>query len=312
MTQNTPYALVIGGANIDFVGIPDNKLIWHDKNPGKIKMSLGGVGRNIAENLAKLGVHTKLLALVGDDTYGTFLLENTARSGVDTSLMKQVKNQSSSVYFSLMDTDDDMAIAMSDMAIVDLLTPHIIAEYKDIINNAQLVIIDTNLSEETLAYLLQNFPQTRFLVDTVSVTKTKKIKNLTAGIDTLKPNCLEAELLTGIKINSLEKAYDAIDNLLTQGIKHIFLSLGEKGIVYGDANTKLHIPAFTINVVNAAGAGDAMMASIAYGMINNKPIDELLLFANATAAFALTAEQTIHPDLSVEKIEEFLQQCNDM
>ncbi len=156
--------------------------------------------------------------------------------------MKQVKNQSSSVYFSLMDTDDDMAIAMSDMAIVDLLTPHIIAEYKDIINNAQLVIIDTNLSEETLAYLLQNFPQTRFLVDTVSVTKTKKIKNLTAGIDTLKPNCLEAELLTGIKINSLEKAYDAIDNLLTQGIKHIFLSLGEKGIVYGDANTKLHIP----------------------------------------------------------------------
>ncbi len=66
MTQNTPYALVIGGANIDFVGIPDNKLIWHDKNPGKIKMSLGGVGRNIAENLAKLGVHTKLLALVGD------------------------------------------------------------------------------------------------------------------------------------------------------------------------------------------------------------------------------------------------------
>lgn len=305
------YVLVIGGANIDFVSLANNPLIWNDKNPGKIQTSLGGVGRNIAENLAKLNIHTKLLSLVGDDLYGKFLLEKTAENGVDVSLTKQIKNQSSSVYFSLMDADEDMVIAISDMDIMQKLTPELIAENRSSIEQAKLVVLDTNLSSETLSYLLTTFKNTTFLVDTVSVNKCKKIAPFMRYIDTLKPNRLEAEALTGIKIKTIEDAHLAIDKLLEAGIKNVFLSFGSKGLIFGNKEMKKHISPYKINVINAAGAGDSMMASIVYGIMMNSDLDRLLCFANAAAAFTLTSESTIHPKFSIESIHQFIKKQED-
>lgn len=234
------YALVIGGANIDFVGIPDNPLIWHDKNPGTITTSLGGVGRNIAENLARLGVSTKLLSVAGDDAYGAYLIDETTKVGVDMSNVQILQNQRSSVYFSVMDGKDDMAVALSDMAIVDQLTPKLLAPYASLIRGAQLVILDTNLLTETLSYLLTHFPTTRFLVDTVSVSKAAKIQSLLPHIDTLKPNRLEAELLAEMPINTVSDAFSAADKLLKKGVKRVFISLGAEGSIYVDKQKQLH------------------------------------------------------------------------
>ncbi len=306
MIENNSYALVIGGSNIDFVSVTNNQLIWHDKNPGKIQISLGGVGRNISENLAKLDVSTKLISLVGDDIYGQFVLDGTKQSGVDVSCVHKIANHSSSVYFSLMDNKDDMVVAISDMDIMDKLTPDIIKGHLDIIENAKLVILDTNLPQTTLHYLLTSFSNTRFFVDTVSVSKCTKIQNLLVHIDTLKPNHLEAQVLTGITIETVEDAFKAIDSLIRKGVKQVFLSFGAKGLVYGNGNIKRHIPAHKIKVENAAGAGDSMMASIAYGDINDIDKEKLLVFANAAAALTLTSSSTIHPQFSVNSIKKFI------
>ncbi len=306
MPKTTPYVLIIGGANIDFTGFPYRPLIWHDSNPGMIKTSLGGVGRNIAENLARLGVSTKLLSLVGDDAYGHHLIDETANIGVDMSAVEYLQGQRTSTYFSVMDTDDDMAVAIADMGIIDLLTPSWLQSHLDLINTAELIVLDTNLPAETLQFLLTTFTDSRFLVDAVSVTKVEKIKPLLAHIDMLKPNRLEAEYLTGIKIKTLDDAKQAIQHLLGQGVEQVFMSLGKEGIIYGSHNAYYHSPALPTQVVNAAGAGDSMMASIAYGTINRLPIADLLRFANATASITLMAEMTISPDLSVSAVKSLL------
>lgn len=317
--NHTSYVLVIGGANIDFTAFPDQALIWHDSNPGMVKMSLGGVGRNIADNLAHLSVPTKLLSLVGDDTYGHHLIEETTRIGVDMSAVEALPNQRTSTYFSIMNTDDDMAIAIADMGIIDLLTPEYLRNHIDLISNADLIVLDTNLSTDSLQFLLSTFSDKRFLVDTVSVTKAQKIKPLLSYIDMLKPNRLEAEYLTGIKIKTLDDAKKAIENLLEQGVKHVFMSIGSEGILYGgkgdnhtdnhtDNSIKFHhSPAIPTKVINAAGAGDSMMASIAYGTTKQLPIADLLRFANATASITLMAETTISPELSVENVYRLLE-----
>ncbi len=312
--NTTPYVLVIGGANIDFTGFPKQALIWHDSNPGVVKMSLGGVGRNIADNLARLSVQTKLLSLVGDDTYGNYLIDETARVGVDMSAVTQLADQRTSTYFSIMNTDDDMAVAIADMEIIDLLTPERLQAHHDLISKADLIVLDTNLSSDTLQFLLSTFTDNRFLVDTVSVTKAQKIKPLLKYIDMLKPNRLEAEYLTGIKIKTLDDAKKAIENLLEQGVKKVFMSIGKEGILYGgkigdgtDNGIEFHhSPAIPTNVINAAGAGDSIMASIAYGTTQQLPIDELLRFANATASITLMAETTIAPNLSVTSVNDLL------
>jgi pseudouridine kinase len=70
------YVCVLGGSNMDIVGFPHKNLVLHDSNPGKVKISLGGVGRNIAENLVHLGVSTKLISAIGDDLYGKKILKS--------------------------------------------------------------------------------------------------------------------------------------------------------------------------------------------------------------------------------------------
>ncbi len=310
-TNNLPYVLIIGGANIDFTAFPDNTLIWHDSNPGKVKTSLGGVGRNIADNLARLSVPTKLLSVVGDDSDGQFLIDETGRIGVDMSAVEILPNQRTSTYFSIMNTDDDMAVAIADMGIIDLLTPEKLQAHHDLIKNADLVVLDTNLSTDSLQFLLSTFTDSRFLVDTVSVTKAQKIKPLLAHIDMLKPNRLEAEYLTDVKIKTLDDAKKAIKNLLEQGVKKVFMSIGSEGILYGgktDNSSEFHhCPAIPTKVINATGAGDSMMASIAYGTTKQLPIADLLRFANATASITLMAETTISPELSVQSVNRLLE-----
>ena len=77
-----PYAVVIGGANMDICGCSHDNLRIGDSNPGRVRTSAGGVGRNIAENLARLGTDTRLLSAVGNDQYGHHLLDVTQRAGV--------------------------------------------------------------------------------------------------------------------------------------------------------------------------------------------------------------------------------------
>ncbi len=307
MSENTPYALVIGGANIDFTAFPKAPLIWHDSNPGVIKTSLGGVGRNVAENLARLGTPTKLLSLVGDDAYGAQLIQETERHGVDMSAVDTLAGERTSTYFSVMNTDDDMAVAVADMEIIDLLTPIRLESDLDLITGAELVVVDTNLPAQTLNFLLIEFPKTRFLVDPVSVTKAEKIKALLPYIHTLKPNRLESEYLTGVHIDCLDDAYRALDCFMEQGVNRVFMSLGADGLVYGCGDERLHCPARPTQVVNATGAGDSMMASIAYGTMQQLAPATLLEFANATASLTLQAETTIAPDLSVATIEAMMQ-----
>ncbi len=138
------------------------------------------------------------------------------------------------------------------------------------------------------------------------MTKAQKIKPLLAHIDTLKPNRLESEYLTGISINNRDDAHRAIDELLNQGIQRVFMSLGADGIIYGSHEERLHRPALTTQVVNATGAGDSMMASIAYGTMKQLPPLEILDFANACASLTLMAEATINENLSASAVNELL------
>ena len=118
-----PYAVVIGGANMDICGCSHDNLRIGDSNPGRVRTSAGGVGRNIAENLARLGTDTRLLSAVGNDQYGHHLLEVSQRAGVDVRQVLVLEGQATSCYLSLHDGSGEMSCAVNDMAIIDQLTP---------------------------------------------------------------------------------------------------------------------------------------------------------------------------------------------
>ncbi|EPZ53306.1 pfkB carbohydrate kinase family protein [[Clostridium] sordellii ATCC 9714] len=70
VNNKQPYALVFGVSIFDIIGFTNNNYRCNDSNPGKVKTSFGGVCRNIAENMARVGVNTKFISILGDDETG--------------------------------------------------------------------------------------------------------------------------------------------------------------------------------------------------------------------------------------------------
>lgn len=303
IVQDEPYILVIGGSNIDIQGFPKEKLIQRDSNIGTVKMSLGGVGRNIAENCARLGVPTRLMSVIGDDPYGQKILKEAQAIGLNMQDTVVLSGESTSTYLSILDETHDMAMAINHMDSIEKLTVDHIRAKRSIIEHAQLVVLDTNLSQAVLDHLLTQYPKTKFFVDTVSTKKAMKVKDHLKNIHTLKPNRMEAEVLTG----SSEKT-----PLLELGsqlkCKRSFISLGSQGVQVFEGKTHLHFPTKPIEVVNATGAGDAFMAGLVYAYLKGYDIKETCLTAMAASRLALSHPDTINPNLNEQSLHETLKE----
>jgi len=301
MTNSNSYITVIGGANVDIIGLPYNKLKNKDSNPGKTTISLGGVGRNIGENLTRLGINTKLITAIGKDIYGRLIIEESKKIGLNIEESLILDNENTSTYLALLDENGDMELALSSMDIMEKMNIAFIEEKREVIENSPFSIVDTNIPTEVLEYMVKNL-NVDFFLDTVSTTKAMKVKNILGYFHTIKPNKLEAEILSGIKIiNSMDLKKSA-EYFVKQGVKRVFITLGENGVYYFDGAVEKYIKAPNIEIINATGAGDAFMAAIAYAHLDNLDIENTLKFAITTSILTLENEYTINPNISVKSI----------
>ena len=130
------YAVVVGGVNVDIGGRSSASLIAADSNPGTVKISLGGVGRNIAHNLSLLGTDVRMLTAFGDDLHGQRIAASCAELGIDASHARRVTGGTTSTYLYLTDEQGEMALAISDMGICDRITPAYLLERIGKLNSA--------------------------------------------------------------------------------------------------------------------------------------------------------------------------------
>lgn len=296
------YICIVGGANIDIQGFPQNNLILKDSNPGKVKVSLGGVGRNIAENLSKLDTKTKLISVIGSDIYGKKILDEANFFNIDMSDSLILNEASTSTYLSILDENGDMISAIAHMDIFDKMTVEFIREKRHTIENSKMCIIDTNIPSNVIEYIVTNFKNVDFFLDTVSTAKAKKVKDIIGYFHTIKPNKLEAEILSGISINNDDDLKRTAHYFLNKGVKRVFISLGSEGIYYNDGKYENKISIPQIKVVNATGAGDAFVAALSYGYINDLDINYTAKFAVGASVLALSHENTINPNMSIQNI----------
>jgi len=296
------YVTVVGGVNVDIQGFTKHKLIPGDSNIGRVKISLGGVGRNIGENLIRLGINTKLISVVGDDVYSSKILNDSRETGLDISDSMAVKCENASIYLAVLDEDNDLHIAINSMDIMEKMTVDFIKEKKHIFDKTRLLVMDTNIPQDVIEYLLHEYKRKDIFLDTVSVSKAKKIKNLIGHIHTLKTNKLEVQALTEIEVTDEDSLVKNGQYLLNRGVKQIFITLGKNGVFYLNKSTKRIIRADNIKPVNATGAGDAFMSALIYCHLKGIDINEAAKFATAASIIALSHENTINPNMSKENI----------
>lgn len=302
IVREDDYVCVIGGSNIDIQGFPSSDLIYKDSNVGEVKMSLGGVGRNIAENLVRMGVNTRLISVVGDDVYGQKILDEARNIGLNMQDSLVLKGEATSTYLSILDQNKDMVLAISHMDICERMTVDFIKSKRHIIENASICILDTNIPLTVLEYILTTFKETIFFLDTVSSTKAKKVKDLIGYFHTIKPNRIEAEMLTGVQIKNDTDLEKAARVLHEKGVIQVFISLGENGVYYSRDHVAEHIEIPKVNIVNATGAGDAFIAALALAQLKNMDIRQTTKMGIAASIIALSHENTINPTLSEETL----------
>ena len=297
--DNKRYALVIGAANIDIGGTPYKPLIPGDSNPGVIKMSYGGVGRNIAQNLSMLGVEVELVTAIGDDVLGREMMAACEKTGIDTCLSVVVPDASSSVYLFINDEKGEMDLALSHVDIMNHITPEYLDSIIDVINSAAVVMADCNLSQETLLKL-KEICKVPLYIDTVSVTHADKIKGHLEGIDTLKPNRLEAEYLTDMMIENEYDCLAAAKEIINQGVRRVFISVGPHGMLAADKDKAIMVDRYPTSVKCTTGAGDSAMAAIIWHSLNegDDGLEGPAMAANAAASATISVDPTIHPEMS--------------
>lgn len=291
------YAVVVGGVNMDIGGRAFSPLVDADSNPGAITMSLGGVGRNIAHNLTLMGTDVRLLTAYGDDVHGQKIAASCSELGIDASHALRVSGGATSTYLYIASPDGEMAMALSDMEVCKKITPAYLAANLPLIQNAQVVVTDTNIPQEALIYLAENCQQPLFC-DPVSTAKAEKLRPILHKIHTLKPNRLEAELLSGVPIREKDDVEKAAQTLLNMGVHRLFISMGADGVYAATETERLWLPNLPGKMVNTTGCGDAFMAALVWAYLEGTDLKNTALAGLAAGSIAMESQETINPAMS--------------
>ncbi|MEJ8554779.1 carbohydrate kinase family protein [Tepidibacter sp. Z1-5] len=304
--KNQPYILVFGASVVDIFGFCSSCYKPYNSTPGNIKISFGGVCRNIAENMARVGVNTKFISILGDDAKGRSMMEHSKGIGYDMSESLVLENEGTPTYMAILNENGEMVSGIADMKVIDKMDFAFIDSKEEIINNSEYICLDAD-DPEKLEYILDKFRgKTKFILDPISAAKAENIKHLIGHFHTIKPNRYEAEILAGFKIKSDEDLKKAGDYFLSLGIENVFISLDAEGIYYCNKYQSGRIKAHDVEVNNVTGAGDSFVAGLGYGYMNNMSMEDMVKFAIAMSIITISHEETIHPRMSKELVEKVI------
>ena len=299
-TPIRPDCLVIGGCNSDVIGsaYAGHDAAIGDSNswPGEISQAPGGVARNIAEALSRLGQSVYFAGRYGDDAAGSMIAESLTKVGVSLQLSEQLAGQNSDQYLSVFDAAGGWRGAIADMALVQGMTPQWLAPVIAQAPADATLIFDTNLSEESVHYLC-HVDDRRFLAcDGVSPAKVTKLRPVLSALTCLKVTRDEAETL--LQLPTGATCEEMIARLHEAGVSVVALSDGPAGFHLSDGADHIHMLPPAIDIISVSGAGDCLFAGILWGLCEGDDLATIAQKGQFSAAASLTSKAAVPSDLS--------------
>lgn len=320
---------IFGGANVDICGIAHKPLIHKDSNKGTIAFSYGGVGRNIAQAAALCSnnnddINVNLITCISDDDFGHMIKDDCLSLGIDISKSVMVNNKPTSIYLAILDDNRDMSLGMSDMRILDELDEKVIHNVMPLIREQDIIVVDSNFNLELLNIIIKSAP-CRIACDPVSVNKMDVIKSIISNISIFKPNEIEAEYLTGIKITDEDSARASLKWFLEKGIDEVIITLGEAGVLIGVNRGKsvchnhgpeegeygmLWLKHRATQMKNATGGGDSLLGAYLVERLKDQSPCEAAEFAIGCAILNIETDAHERHNLTDDVIRANLSSMN--
>ncbi|HLC04124.1 MAG TPA: carbohydrate kinase family protein [Anaerolineales bacterium] len=303
-STNDDPILVIGSASLDIIGRVSGPIEYATSNPGILRTSVGGSARNIAENLARLGMRAVLVSAVGDDPEGERVLGETSAAGVDVDHCLRLEGHRTGAYLAVLDDQGTLHLGLDDMPTVASITPNHLRSCGHLFKQAAALVIDANLPPKTLASAISLARRNRVPVvaDTTSVSLARRLQPHLKDLWIITPNEAEAEALCPRPVPHADpsRAIDAARYLVSQGVGIAVISMAEFGVSYATADSNGHISALQTEIVDPTGAGDALTATLLFALLNEIPLDEAVRLGISAAAHTLRSRGSVASDLSLE------------
>lgn len=304
MTGENGYVVVIGSASIDVRARPLRPMERHITNPGRVRTSVGGVARNIAENLARLEVSTILLTVVGSDPAGRRVLNKCSSSGIMCDYVMQAQGTNTAANMTILTPSGEFDTAISDYSIMDYLDTDYIQAHSDLISRADMVVIDATLHDDTLALIfdIAHEAGVRVAADPTSPLLAARLTPYLNRLYLVTPNASETASLCNMPAaaHERESALQAARLLVTLGAEIAVVTLGAAGVAYADSRGGGYLKAINTEVIDSTGAGDAFTGAAIFGLLNDVPVDEAMRLGITAASLTLQSAQTVLPTLTQE------------
>lgn len=306
------HVTVIGGINMDIYGVAENELVGSSSNVGHISFSLGGIARNVAFDLTRLGVANYLISVYGDDHNGELFKEDALANGMDITYAKQLSHENTSTYLSVRSSDGRQLAGLDDMGISERITPGFLEERRHVIANSTYVVIDSSLSAEAIAWICGHCERPVF-ARVVSVNKAARLLPALPHLDTIVLSAAETAILSGVEARDEAGADECAARLLAQGVSNVFLFLDDVGMLYRSADERCFMPQPEGDRLlwYKNGAASAALAALVWARGECLDFTQSAHWASAAARMSMQCVASTNPALSVETLRAQLPMTGD-
>ncbi|NRD77776.1 winged helix-turn-helix transcriptional regulator [Bacillus sp. BRMEA1] len=301
----------IGGANMDRKFQLKEQVLMGTSNPTSSIRTIGGVARNIAENLGRLGMEVSLITTCGADSDWAFIEES---SSLYMNLEKAMKipGMTTGSYTAVLDPEGELVIALADMEVYEMLTPEMLQKQEILLSRAKCIAADLNCPKETLQYLC-DFAKKHdrpLVLIPVSAPKMKRLPDDLSGITWLISNRDESESYFHCKITNQSEWSHALEKWLSLGISNVVITNGKNGVMIGNKEEGIfHVPSIeTKEIVDVTGAGDAFSAAVIYSWLEGGSLQEIAKAGAVNASKTLQSSSTVRQDLSAAQLQNDLEE----
>ncbi|TQL66171.1 pseudouridine kinase [Nocardioides albertanoniae] len=304
-----PEIVVIGGSNMDLHARAHEPVVMGSSMSGSAGISPGGVGRNVAENLARLGDSVALVSVVGDDPIGDEVISYTEDVGVDCTHVRRRADVRTGTYNAVLDSSGELVAAVADMAATDEFSPLVVEAARDLIKGARGVLVEANIPVRTAEMAIDLAVEFDVPVgfDPVSVTKARRARDLIRPdreLYLVTPNQAELAALTDLPTDTDTEIEKAVRSLHDRGVGVVWVRLGARGSVISYLDVYEEMPAVSADVLDVTGAGDAMLAAFTHEILRDVDLVEAARFGHAAAALTCGTHDTVRMDLSESLVRE--------
>lgn len=300
---------VFGSFVVDLMGRTPHLPVPGETVKGSMfKMGPGGKGFNQGVAAHKAGADVTMVTKLGKDSFANVALDAMKELNMKQDYVFVTEEAETGCALILVDENTSQNEIVVLLGACNTITDDEVDSLTNILKDSEYLLtqLETNVSATNRVIDIANKNHTKVILNTAPVQPIED--EVLKKVYLITPNEVEAEILTGIPVDSKENADKAADWFFEKGVENVLITLGGRGVYIATNEKREIIPAYHVEAIDTTGAGDAFNGGLVAALAEGKNLWEAAAFANALAAIAVQRLGTTPAMPTREEIEQFIKE----